>query len=62
MVLTNLGGEFIPTLEEGDFAVEFRVLPGSNLNTSIERSQKAVHIVKIKVSRSNSSSYKNWKW
>jgi cobalt-zinc-cadmium resistance protein CzcA len=44
MVLTNLGGEFIPTLEEGDFAVEFRVLPGSNLNTSIERSQKAAHI------------------
>jgi cobalt-zinc-cadmium resistance protein CzcA len=46
MVLTNLGGEFIPTLEEGDFAVEFRVLPGSNLNTSIERSQKAAHILK----------------
>ncbi len=46
IVLSNLGGEFIPTLEEGDFAVEFRVLPGSNLNTTIERSQKAAHILK----------------
>ncbi len=45
-ILSNLGGEFIPTLEEGDFAIEFRVLPGSNLNTTIERSQKAVHILK----------------
>lgn len=34
-VLTMLGGEFIPSLEEGDFAVETRVLTGSNLNTSI---------------------------
>ncbi len=34
-VLTRLGGEFIPTLPEGDFAVETRVLPGSNLTTSI---------------------------
>ncbi|HUQ66583.1 MAG TPA: CusA/CzcA family heavy metal efflux RND transporter, partial [Flavitalea sp.] len=34
-VLTLLGGEFIPSLEEGDFAVETRVLPGSNLNTSM---------------------------
>jgi heavy metal efflux system protein len=33
-VLTQLGGEFIPQLEEGDFAVETRVLTGSNLGTS----------------------------
>jgi cobalt-zinc-cadmium resistance protein CzcA len=46
IILSNLGGEFIPTLEEGDFAIEFRVLPGSNLNTTIERSQKAAHILK----------------
>jgi cobalt-zinc-cadmium resistance protein CzcA len=29
------GGEFMPSLEEGDFAVETRVLPGSNLQTSM---------------------------
>lgn len=43
--LTTLGGEFIPALEEGDFALETRVLPGSNLNTSIESAQKAAHIL-----------------
>ncbi len=42
---TLLGGEFIPKLEEGDFAVETRVLTGSNLNTTIEASQKASHLL-----------------
>lgn len=36
VVLTQMGGEFIPVLPEGDFAVETRVLPGSNLNTSMK--------------------------
>jgi cobalt-zinc-cadmium resistance protein CzcA len=35
IILTRMGGEFIPSLEEGDFAVETRVLTGSNLNTSV---------------------------
>ena len=35
-ILSRLGGEFIPTLPEGDFAVDTRVLPGSNLKTSTE--------------------------
>jgi cobalt-zinc-cadmium resistance protein CzcA len=35
-VLTRMGGEFIPKLEEGDFAVETRVLTGSNLQTSVK--------------------------
>ena len=45
-VLTTLGGEFIPALEEGDFAVDTRVLTGSNLTTTIENTQKAAHILK----------------
>lgn len=44
-ILTSLGGEFIPALEEGDFAVETRLLTGSNLNTSIENTQKAAKIL-----------------
>lgn len=44
-VMMMLGGEFIPALEEGDFAVETRVLTGSNLNTSIENTQKASKIL-----------------
>jgi cobalt-zinc-cadmium resistance protein CzcA len=44
-ILMKLGGEFIPSLPEGDFAVETRVLPGSNLNTSIEAVSKASKIL-----------------
>ncbi|AZB32336.1 CusA/CzcA family heavy metal efflux RND transporter [Chryseobacterium bernardetii] len=45
-ILSKMGGEFIPSLEEGDFAVDTRVLPGSNLTTTIESTQKAAHILK----------------
>jgi cobalt-zinc-cadmium resistance protein CzcA len=43
-LLTRLGGEFIPQIPEGDFAVETRVLKGSNLNTSV---QVCTHSAKI---------------
>jgi cobalt-zinc-cadmium resistance protein CzcA len=46
ITLTTLGGEFIPALEEGDFAVDTKVLTGSSLNTTIESTQKAAHILK----------------
>ena len=46
LILANLGGEFIPSIEEGDFAVETRVLSGSNLNTTIENVQKVAGILK----------------
>ncbi len=45
-IFTKLGGEFIPALEEGDFAVDTRVLTGSNLQTTIDFTQKAAHILK----------------
>lgn len=44
-ILTKLGGEFIPSLPEGDFAVDTRVLPGSNLNTSIDAVSKGSRIL-----------------
>jgi cobalt-zinc-cadmium resistance protein CzcA len=44
-LLMNMGGEFIPQLEEGDFAVETRVLTGSNLNNTIESTQKATKLL-----------------
>ena len=47
-VMSQLGGEFIPELEEGDFAVDTRVLTGSNLNTTIEFTQKAAHVLKTR--------------
>lgn len=41
----RMGGEFLPTLDEGDFAVETRVLPGSSLSYTIENAQKASGIL-----------------
>jgi len=46
IVISTLGGEFIPALEEGDFAVDTRVLTGSNLSTTIQSTQQAAHILK----------------
>ncbi len=45
-VASRLGGEFIPSLEEGDFAVETRVLNGSSLTTTVEFTNKAAKILK----------------
>ena len=45
VTLSFLGGEFIPSLEEGDFAVETRVLTGSNLNVSIKATMDAEKIL-----------------
>jgi heavy metal efflux system protein len=47
-VFSRMGGEFIPALEEGDFALETRILPGSNINTTVEACLKAAHILKNK--------------
>jgi cobalt-zinc-cadmium resistance protein CzcA len=48
ITLSFLGGEFIPALEEGDFAVDTRVLTGSNINTTVNNVLKAAHILKTK--------------
>ncbi|NCT93833.1 MAG: CusA/CzcA family heavy metal efflux RND transporter [Chitinophagaceae bacterium] len=44
-VLTTLGGEFIPKLEEGDFAVDTRALSGSSLTHTIDVTQKTSKIL-----------------
>lgn len=44
-LLLGLGGEFIPQIEEGDFAVETRLLTGSNLDNTIKYTQQASHIL-----------------
>ncbi len=47
-LFTQMGGEFIPELPEGDFAVETRVLTGSNLKTTVDECLKASKILKEK--------------
>lgn len=46
LVFRTLGGEFIPQLSEGDFAVEMRVLTGSSLSYTVEKAQQAAAILK----------------
>lgn len=48
VVFMNMGGEFIPTLDEGDFAVETRVLQGSSISQTIEAALRASKILKAK--------------
>ena len=44
-IFLSLGGEFIPTLDEGDFAVDTRLLTGRSLSSSIETTQKGAKIL-----------------
>ncbi len=48
VVFGRMGGEFIPTLDEGDFAVETRVLQGSSISQTIEAALRAAKILKAK--------------
>lgn len=44
-IMTTLGGEFIPKLEEGDFAVETRLLTGSSLSNTVDAVQKTARVL-----------------
>lgn len=44
-IFRNLGGEFIPTLEEGDFALETRLLTGSSLSQTVDKVTQASDIL-----------------
>jgi heavy metal efflux system protein len=45
VLFNTLGAEFIPTLDEGDFAVETRVLLGSSLNETVDAATKSSHLL-----------------
>ncbi len=45
ILFLTLGGEFIPQLDEGDFAIETRILTGSSLSKSTEVSQKSARLL-----------------
>jgi cobalt-zinc-cadmium resistance protein CzcA len=45
-IMAAMGGEFIPELEEGDFAVDTRLLTGSSLTNTVETCQKAAGLLK----------------
>jgi cobalt-zinc-cadmium resistance protein CzcA len=45
MLFSRLGAEFIPSLDEGDFAVETRLLTGTSLTKTIEATSKTADIL-----------------
>ncbi|MDX5421102.1 MAG: CusA/CzcA family heavy metal efflux RND transporter [Hymenobacteraceae bacterium] len=42
---SRMGGEFIPTLDEGDFAMDLRLVPGASLEQTIKTTTKASEIL-----------------
>ena len=46
LLFNKLGAEFIPSLDEGDFAVETRLMTGSGLNKTIDATTKVSRILK----------------
>ncbi|MHA6250047.1 CusA/CzcA family heavy metal efflux RND transporter [Pontibacter sp. CAU 1760] len=46
LLFSRMGSEFIPTLDEGDFALETRLLTGSSLSETIEKVSLASRILK----------------
>lgn len=45
LLFNSMGSEFLPQLDEGDFAVEMRGLPGMGLESSVHYSQEAARII-----------------
>ncbi|MDZ4716693.1 MAG: CusA/CzcA family heavy metal efflux RND transporter [Cytophagales bacterium] len=45
LLFSTLGAEFLPTLDEGDFAVETRIMTGSSLSESVETCTQASEIL-----------------
>lgn len=48
IVFQNMGGEFIPTIEEGDLAINATIMTGSSLSQMIETTTKYEKILKAK--------------
>ncbi len=44
-IMSTLGGEFIPKLEEGDFAVDTRLLTGSSLSNTVAATQQTAKVL-----------------
>ncbi|MCM0666798.1 efflux RND transporter permease subunit [Flavobacterium tyrosinilyticum] len=48
IVFQNMGGEFIPTIEEGDLAINATIMTGSSLSQMVETATKYEQILKAK--------------
>ncbi|KAF2331281.1 efflux RND transporter permease subunit [Flavobacterium daemonense] len=48
IIFQNMGGEFIPTIEEGDLAINASIMTGSSLTQMVETATKYEQILKAK--------------
>ncbi|MFD2939389.1 efflux RND transporter permease subunit [Flavobacterium notoginsengisoli] len=48
IIFQNMGGEFIPTIEEGDLAINATIMTGSSLSQMVETTTKYEQILKAK--------------
>ncbi len=48
VIFQNMGGEFIPTIEEGDLAINATIMTGSSLSQMVETTTKYEKILKAK--------------
>lgn len=48
VIFQNMGGEFIPTIEEGDLAINATIMTGSSLTQMVETATKYEQILKAK--------------
>lgn len=48
IIFQNMGGEFIPTIEEGDLAINATIMTGSSLTQMVETTTKFEQILKAK--------------
>lgn len=46
IIASTLGGEFIPKLEEGDFAIDAKMITGTTLDETIKSTTAAIHELK----------------
>lgn len=46
IIASTLGGEFIPKLEEGDFAIDAKMMTGTTLDETIKSTTAAIHELK----------------
>lgn len=45
-LFSTLGAEFLPSLDEGDYAIEMRLLPGTSLSETVDAASKTARILR----------------
>jgi cobalt-zinc-cadmium resistance protein CzcA len=60
LLFFRMGSEFIPTLEEGDLAINTRVMPGSSLTQNVEMITKIEQLLKKEFPEIKQDCFAHW--